>query len=188
LSSTPGRPILEHRGTLPLHSTLTARLLFPGVGSLSQPSRIGVFPILRHCERRRAGEAGKEEEVRRRGSQRRDAASAPRPEAARVNGGRLYCLPRRRGAWAEQGMERRRECLHRAAFFVKPAMTPSLTQREMNHSLALTCVVPFPWTCLWARLRAAMRRRIPMNGRRVVPHLWRPRTVATPSRNAGRSR
>jgi hypothetical protein len=41
-------------------------------------------------------------------------------------------------------VERRRERLHRAAFFVNTAMTPPPIQREMNHILALTYVVPFP--------------------------------------------
>jgi hypothetical protein len=161
LPSTPGRPILEHRGTLPLHNTLPRAYFSPASGPSRNRAALGFSPSwVRRRERRRAGEAGKEEEVRRRGSQRRDAAGAPRPEAARVDGERLYRSPRRRGAGAEQGVERRRERLHRAAFFVKPATTPSPTQREMNHSLALTCVVPFPWSCLCACLRAAERRRV----------------------------
>jgi hypothetical protein len=33
-----------------------------------------------------------------------------------------------------------------------------------------------------------VRRRFPMNGHRVVPHMWRPRTMVTPSCDVGRSR
>jgi hypothetical protein len=55
---------------------------------------------------------------------------------------------RRIGAGAEQGEERRRECLHRTAFLDNPATTTSPTQREMNHSLALPRVASIPWTCM----------------------------------------
>jgi hypothetical protein len=90
------------------------------------------------------GKWGKERRSGEEGASARDAAGAPRPDAARVHGGRSYCTPHQRGAGTEQGVERHCERLHRAAFFVEPATTTSPTQREMNHSLALSCIVPLP--------------------------------------------
>jgi hypothetical protein len=51
--------------------------------------------------------------------------------------------PRRRGAGTEQEAGRRREHLRRAAFFVKPAMITSPTQREPTRSPAFF-LAPYP--------------------------------------------
>jgi hypothetical protein len=133
-------------------AVLTARLQPLGMSPFRKPRRIGVFPSwVRRRERRReggeVGEVGEGEEERGRGGSARDAAGAPRPEAVRVHG-EPYQSPRRRGAGTEQEVERRREHLHRAAFFAKSATTTSRTQRELNRSLALSCVASLPWSCL----------------------------------------
>jgi hypothetical protein len=51
-------------------------------------------------------------------------------------------------------------------------------------------VVPFPELACEPAFEppCAVRRRFPMNGHRVVPHMWRPRTMVTPSCDVGRSR
>jgi hypothetical protein len=124
----------------------------PGAEPLSQAKTHWGFPFLgspprKEKRRGEVGEVGEGEEERGRGGSARDAAGAPRPEAVRVHG-EPYQSPRRRGAGTEQEVERRREHLHRAAFFAKSATTTSRTQRESNRSLALSCVASLPWSCL----------------------------------------
>jgi hypothetical protein len=90
-------------------------------------------------------------------------------------------------------VECRREHLHRAAFFVKPATTTSPTRREPTRSLTLFCVV-FPSLILPVgapssrRAPCTSRRRFSIDGRRVTPHLCELGTVAILGRNARRSR
>jgi hypothetical protein len=183
-------------------TTLTTRLQPLGPSPSRKPTALGFSPSrVRYRGRRGVEGEGEGEEERGRGASVRGAVGVPKPEAVRVHRGegrtsrrgRGRSRPRRRGAGTEQEVECRREHLHRAAFFVKPATTTSPTRREPTRSLTLFCVV-FPSLILPVgapssrRAPCTSRRRFSIDGRRVTPHLCELGTVAILGRNARRSR
>jgi hypothetical protein len=92
---------------------------------------------------------------------------------------------------AAQGAGRRYVQLHHAAIFVRPATTTPSTKHEPTRSLPLLLCRFFPLLpCLSASLRAAVSRAPLFPHERLLHRAAHEetRTMATPGRNAGRSR